>query len=215
MAEMTAHGTQVHADHAPAHHDDGHGSVQKRNENLKLAVWLYLASEIVIFAMLMVGYAIFRLNEPDAVKGVHETLGIALVTANTFLLLASSYAMVMALRAIELGKRGEFLRWMWGVVILGIVFIIGQYIEYQELAHAEITLAGIHPDYSGFGMRFYAPTFFHGVHVFVGVLLALWVIREGMKGAYDSNPIGVELFGLYWHFVDVVWIILFTLIYLV
>jgi heme/copper-type cytochrome/quinol oxidase subunit 3 len=203
MAEMTA---------KPA---SGHHDVTLHNENQKLAMWLYLASEVVIFSILIGGYALFRLNEPAIVKRLHQELGVALVTVNTFLLLSSSWAMVMALRAIQMKKRGEFMAWMWGVVGLGVVFLVGQYIEYRELAHLQITLGAVTEEYGGFGARFYAPTAFHGAHVLIGVLLGLHVLWLGRKGFYDENPIGVEIFGLYWHFVDVVWIILFTLIYLV
>jgi heme/copper-type cytochrome/quinol oxidase subunit 3 len=196
----------------------GHSSdaqVKAHNENLKLAVWLYLASEVVIFSIMIAGYVIFRFNEPQFVKNLHDTLGIGLVTANTFVLLASSWAMVMALRAIQMGNRQQFMIFMGLVVGMGTVFMIGQYIEYSELSHLAITLDSTTEEFGAIGMRFYAPTFFHGVHVFVGVLLGLQVMWLGRKGFYDKNPIGVELFGLYWHFVDVVWIMLFTLIYLV
>lgn len=205
MAEMTAH--------AGAHSDDKHKQLDISNK--KMAMWLYLASEVVIFSVLIAVYILFRFNEPDIVKNVHKELGIALVTANTFILLMSSWAMVLALRAIEMGKRNEFMIWMGAVVTMGIIFLGGQYIEYSELSHLAITLGDINPDFGGFGMRFYAPTAFHGAHVLVGVLLGLQVMWLGRKGFYDHNSIGVEAFGLYWHFVDVVWIILFTLIYLV
>lgn len=205
MAEMTAGGL--------SHIEDK--KVRAHNENLKLAMWLYLASEVVIFAMLIAAYVIFRFNEPQFVKNLHDQLGIALVTANTFILLASSWAMVMALRAIQMGNRKQFLQFMALVVGMGTVFMIGQYIEYRELAHLAVTLNSTTEEFGAIGMRFYAPTFFHGVHVFVGVLIGLQVMWLGYKGFYDKNPIGVELFGLYWHFVDVVWIMLFTLIYLI
>lgn len=209
MAEMTAN--QQHA--IPTHAADE--ETQSSIYNQKLGMWLYLASEIVIFSIMIVGYAIFRVNNPDQVLGVHEELGIVLVTANTFLLLMSSWAMVMGLRAIQMGDRSGFMRWIGGTAVLGAIFLVGQYIEYSELAHLEITLAGLHPEFGGFGMRFYAPTFFHGVHVFIGVIWALIVLWKGSRGRYDTNPVGVEIFGLYWHFVDVVWIFLFTLIYLI
>lgn len=207
MAEMSATLAHEHT------HDDHH--VQRQAENQKLAIWLYLGSEVVIFSILIVVYAIFRVYEPDSVHHVHDELGIGLVTANTFLLLSSSWAMVMGLRAIQMGKRQPFLMWMSVVAALGVIFLVGQYIEYSLLANLQITLGSNHPEFSTFGMRFYAPTAFHGAHVFVGVLLCLQVMWLGRKGFYDKNPIGVELFGLYWHFVDVVWILLFTLIYLV
>ena len=209
MAELTAPAAAAHDDH-------GHISTEEHNENMKLGMWLYLASEIVIFSIMIVGYIIFRINEPAVVAEAHEKLGVGLVTANTFILLASSYFMVMGLRAMQQGNRQGMLRWIFATALGGAVFLVGQYIEYSELAHLGITLGfDGNSIWSSFGMRFYAPTFFHGVHVFVGVLWALEVLRRGAQGRYDSNPIGIEMFGLYWHFVDVVWIMLFTLIYLV
>ena len=191
-------------------------SVEEHNENMKLGMWLYLASEVVIFSIMIVGYIIFRVNEPEVVKEVHDHLGVALVTINTFILLASSYFMVMGLRSMQNGDRQGMLRWIGATAIGGAIFLVGQYIEYSELAHLGITLGyDSASEWASFGMRFYAPTFFHGVHVLVGVIWALEVLRRGAKGRYDNNPIGIEMFGLYWHFVDVVWIMLFTLIYLV
>ncbi|MCY3575218.1 MAG: heme-copper oxidase subunit III [Chloroflexi bacterium] len=211
MAELTADQLT-----APAHDDHGHLSVEDSNNNLKLGVWLYLASEVVIFSIMIVGYVLLRINEPDVVAEAHEQLGVGLVTANTFVLLASSFFMVMGLRAMQQGNRAGMLRWIGLTALGGIVFLCGQYIEYSELSHLGIVLGyDLESQWSTLGMRFYAPTFFHGAHVFVGVLWALEVMRRGAKGRYDNNPIGIEMFGLYWHFVDVVWIMLFTLIYLV
>lgn len=271
MAEMTMD--------ASGHAHDA-TEITKKNNNMKLAMWLYLASEIVIFSIFIAGYSIYRLNQPAAVSNIHDVLGIALVTANTFLLLTSSWCMVMGLRAIEMGNRAGFMRWIGLTAFLGAIFLGGQWIEYRELAHLNLTLqrsdlslqdevfanaieieevtsgtqvtvfntsilAGLDLSYeadfsqpvilseseytefeeqltdnfvaatANFGMRFYAPTAFHGAHVLIGVLLALHVLWLGSRGFYDNNPIGVEMFGLYWHFVDVVWILLFTLIYLV
>jgi heme/copper-type cytochrome/quinol oxidase subunit 3 len=235
MAELTVQQNKT------AHHDSGHQSEAESVANQKFAMWLYLASEIVIFSILMAGYIIYRINQPESVKLVHEYLGVALVTANTFILLASSYAMVMGLRAIELGNKRGFYFWIGLTALMGVVFLGGQYIEYSELAHLQIALqsSAMTPEselFGGlvvgqnitqlefdtlveatgnFGMRFYAPTAFHGVHVLIGVIWALVVLWKGYRGRYDENPVGVELFGLYWHFVDVVWIFLFTLIYLI
>ncbi len=187
-----------------------------RSDNHKFGMWLYLASEVVIFTIMIVGYIIFRLSEPEIVKKAHEDLSILLVTANTFILLTSSWAMVMGLRQIQRDNIPGGARWLWITAALGVVFMLGQYVEYTELAHLSVTL-GIEGDaLRGFGMRFYAPTFFHGVHVLVGVFWALLVIRRANAGHYSSQRyVGVEVFGLYWHFVDIVWIMLFTIIYLV
>jgi heme/copper-type cytochrome/quinol oxidase subunit 3 len=204
MSEMSVQ--QKHSE-GEAH---GHNAAL-RVENLKLAMWLYLASEVVIFGVLIATYAVFRYNFPELVREAHEAVDIGLVGLNTFLLLGSSWAMVMGLRAIQRDDRQGFLRWIGATIVLGTVFVALQGVEYTQLAHENVAIYN-----SEFGMRFYAMTAFHGFHVIVGVLWALYVWRNGYLSRYNShNYLGVEAFGLYWHFVDVVWIFLFTLIYLI
>jgi heme/copper-type cytochrome/quinol oxidase subunit 3 len=202
MTDMTierAHGEEAMPAPTPAQID-----------NAKFAMWLYLASEVVIFAVFIGAYAVFRFNMPEIVREVHEEVGVLLVTFNTFLLLASSWAMVMGLQQIQRGNQQGLVQWIGITAVLGTVFVLLQYVEYNELAHLGLSLD------TEFGMRFYAPTAFHGAHVIVGVLWALRILNRARKGYYSArNYLGVEIFGLYWHFVDVVWIILFTLIYLV
>ena len=171
MAELTANQLG-----ASAHDDHEYLSEDEQNNNLKLGVWIYLASEIVIFSIMIVGYVIFRINEPAVVAEAHEQLGVGLVTANTFVLLASSFFMVMGLRAMQQGNRAGMLRWIALTAAGGAVFLIGQYIEYSELSHLGIVLGYTDSQWSTLGMRFYAPTFFHGAHVFVGVIWALEVV---------------------------------------
>lgn len=129
MADITVHEAE-HGGHDAAAH----------NENLKFAMWLYLTSEVVIFSMLIAGYAIFRATQVSSVNLVKDALGIGLVTANTFVLLISSYAMVMGLRAIRMGNRQGFYRWIAVTALLGTVFLAGQYVEYSELGHLGISL---------------------------------------------------------------------------
>ncbi len=183
---------------------------KKQIENAKFAMWLYLASEVVIFGTLIAVYIVFRFNYPEVVHRVHDELGIALVSLNTFLLLASSWAMVMGLRAIKRGDQDGLVRWIGLTAIMGAVFVVLQYVEYSELAHLGLSID------TDWGMRFYAPTAFHGAHVIIGVLWAVRIVLRARRGYYNAqNYLGVEIFGLYWHFVDVVWIFLFTIIYLV
>lgn len=190
----------------------------KRLDNLKFAMWLYLASEIIIFTVLIGTFAVFRLNFPDAVHEARQAVSINLVAFNTFLLLTSSWAMVRGLLAIQRGNQAGLVKWFALMVVLGIVFIILQGVEYLELAHHGVTLYRYETDNPAlyeFGMRFYALTGFHGFHVIIGVLWGIWVLRRAMRGRYTATTYGgVEVFGLYWHFVDVVWIIVFTLVYL-
>jgi heme/copper-type cytochrome/quinol oxidase subunit 3 len=202
----------------PAHAEAAHaalGPSRQQVQNSKLAMWLYLASEVIIFTVLIAAYAVFRFNNPDIVKGVHGELGIALVTFNTFLLLASSWAMVMGLREAQRDNPRGLVRWITLTALMGAAFVALQVVEYNELAHLGISLQDTEA-FGGFGMRFYAPTAFHGAHVIVGVLWALRIIARGRRGIYNKhNYLAVEIFGLYWHFVDVVWIFLFTIIYLI
>lgn len=191
----------------------------KRMDNLKFGMWLYLASEVVIFTILIATYVLYRINFPEQVLEARETLNINLVGINTFLLLASSWAMVRGLLSIQRGNRQGLIRWFVVMIVLGVVFVALQAVEYTELAREGVTLFQYETDNEAlyeFGMRFYALTAFHGFHVIVGVLWGILVARHAARGGYSPRDyIGVEIFGLYWHFVDVVWIFLFTLIYLI
>jgi heme/copper-type cytochrome/quinol oxidase subunit 3 len=187
-----------------------------RIDNYKFAMWLYLASEVVIFTVFIGAYAIMRLNEGEIVKALHDEVSVLLVTLNTFLLLTSSWSMVMGLRAIQKDNVQGLIRWFGITAALGTIFLGLQYVEYSELAHLGITLNFDANQWRTFGMHFYVPTFFHGLHVFVGVIWCGLLIRHAMRGGYSARRhLSIEVFGLYWHFVDVVWILLFTLIYLV
>ncbi|NWF71177.1 MAG: heme-copper oxidase subunit III [Chloroflexi bacterium] len=186
-----------------------------RVSNYKFAMWLYLASEVVIFGTLIAAYAVFRYNNPEVVHEVHKEAGVLLVAINTFLLLMSSWCMVMGLRDIQMGNRQGLIRWIAATAVLGTVFIALQAVEYSVLSAAGVLMTP-GAEFHAFAAHFYPPTFFHGLHVFVGVLWAvIWVIIPAMRGSYGPGDyLGVEFFGLYWHFVDVVWIVLFTVIYL-
>ena len=196
----------------PIHHAVADPEAEARSiDNQKFAMWLYLASEVVIFMTLIAGFVIYRFNEPVHVKEIHEELGLALVTFNTFLLLTSSWAMVMGLRHIQRDDIRGMIRWFGLTALMGTIFVALQYVEYKELAREGVKLYD-----GGYGNRFYPPTSFHGAHVVVGVFWCLLVMYRARKGRYSSkNYVGVEIFGLYWHFVDVVWIMLFTLLYLI
>lgn len=191
----------------------------KHMDNLKFAMWLYLASEVVLFMVLIATYVVFRVNHAEAVQEAQEALSIPLVGANTFILLTSSWAMVRGLLSIQRGNRSGLIKWFGLMTVLGVVFVALQGVEYLELAHHGITVYTSetgNPALYEFGARFYALTAFHGFHVIVGILWGLYVLRNAMRGRYSAtNYMGVEVFGLYWHFVDVVWIFLFTIIYLI
>jgi heme/copper-type cytochrome/quinol oxidase subunit 3 len=196
--------------HSGAAHHKSHAA--QRLDNYKFAMWLFLASEVVLFTVMIAAFVVWRLTGDNnkLVHEVHEQTGVLLVTFNTFLLLASSFSMVMGLREMQKGNRPGLIRWIGATALLGVIFVALQGVEYTILSSEGVTIYG-----SEFGMRFYAPTALHGAHVIIGVIWALAVIIAARRGSYSSrDTMGVELFGLYWHFVDVVWIIIFTVIYL-
>jgi heme/copper-type cytochrome/quinol oxidase subunit 3 len=206
----------------PQAHTESQAKAIQTN-NLKFAMWLFLASEVVIFTVLIGTYVLFSINHREVVHEIHESTinvfgleikSVFLVALNTFLLLTSSWAMVMGLREIQRGNRQGLIRWISITAVLGIVFLVFQYIEYGVLASKGVAINGTGP-LGEFGMRFYTPTALHGAHVLGGVIWALLLLRHASRGGYQNNPVGVEIFGLYWHFVDVVWIVIFTVIYLI
>jgi cytochrome o ubiquinol oxidase subunit 3 len=133
-------------------HGDAKASAQT-TDNQKFAMWLYLASEVVIFTVFIAGYALFRFREAEAVKELHQELGLGLVSFNTFLLLMSSWAMVMGLMNGRRGNRQGLIRWIALTALLGTTFVALQYVEYRELASLGIALNN--PEvFEGFGMRF-------------------------------------------------------------
>jgi heme/copper-type cytochrome/quinol oxidase subunit 3 len=195
----------VSAHHA-AEHSAEHG-MEGSTENVKLAMWLFLGSEVIFFTVLIAAYVVMRFRFPEE----HHILNIPLTSLNTFLLLTSSFTVVRSLAAIQDGNIKKFQRSLALTGIIGIIFLGVQAFEYTNLSHEGLTLSS-----GPFGMAFFTLTGFHGTHVLIGVIWLLKVFWNAFNGKYtQQNHFGVELFGLYWHFVDVVWIIIFTVVYLI
>jgi cytochrome c oxidase subunit 3/cytochrome o ubiquinol oxidase subunit 3 len=177
-------------------------------DHRKLGMWLFIASEVMFFGGLLAAYLHYKFT-----LGFPETgeLNLVLVGVNTMVLLTSSYAVVSGLDAIRHGKPGRLAVYLLLTILLGVAFLTGQLFEFAALYRHGITLtSGV------FGSSFFTLTGFHGLHVTVGVVWAFVTLVRGLRGAFNAERnMGVEIFGLYWHFVDIVWIVLFTLIYLV
>lgn len=177
----------------------------------KLGMWVFLASEVMFFTGLIGSYIILRWGASSSWPGPGEVLNVPVTAGNTFLLICSSVAMVKAFAAIEEGNQKGLKLWLLATIVMGAAFVGVQAYEYTELVHHGFTPA------SGlYGSTFYAMTGFHGFHVTMGVLCMTWVLGKAMRGHYTrEHHQGVEVIGLYWHFVDLVWIILFTIVYLI
>lgn len=180
--------------------------------NTKFGMWIFLSSEIMFFTALIVTFTTLKIRGLlVGVDALHNSGSLALVILNTSILLASSVTVVLALDSVQNGKRPQFFRWMIVTAVLGAVFIGLQGVEWTTLFNE-----GILPTKSLFGTSFFVTTGFHGMHVIIGVIWLFSIIgRARLRGEFtQQNNLGYELFGLYWHFVDIVWIILFTVIYL-
>ena len=175
----------------------------------KFLMWLFLASEVMFFTGLIVAYIVTRFNSASW-PVVAEVLNVPLVAANTFILIISSVTMVLALENFEQGQHQRGRYFLLATLVLGIIFLSVQAYEWNELIHE-----GILPSTNMFGATFYTLTGFHGAHVTGGVLWILGVTIAAFRGSYQDSPLGIEMLGLYWHFVDLVWIILFTIVYLI
>ncbi|MBI4788883.1 MAG: heme-copper oxidase subunit III [Chloroflexi bacterium] len=176
----------------------------------KFAMWLFLASEVMFFTGLIGAYLAMRFGGTEW-PIVAEELNVPLVAANTFILIVSSVTMVKAFAAIENGDTRGLSRFLLATMLLGIVFVSIQGYEWSALL-----TEGTSPSTSVFGATFFTLTGFHGLHVLGGVVTLLFVTVGSLRGRYTlENHSGVELMGLYWHFVDIVWIFLFTIVYLI
>jgi heme/copper-type cytochrome/quinol oxidase subunit 3 len=194
--------------------DETHAQVEHAEtttglDHRKLVMWIFIASETIFFAALMTTYLVFRGRTPPEEGLAHLDLTVASI--NTFILLASSLTMVLSLQSIENGKRTRMIVFLILTVLLGGLFLGGQALEYRELIDHGVSL-----DTNIFGATFFTLTGFHGAHVAVGALWILMLVIRALRGGIsEHNHLAVELGGLYWHFVDLVWVVLFTIIYLI
>lgn len=178
-------------------------------DNRKFAMWTLIASECFLFGTLITNYFI---NRNRAISGPTGTqiFDINLTTLSTFDLLMSSVAMVLALHYCKLKNLRKMQQWLGVVIVGGVIFLGFQYYEFSHFVNAGLKL-----DTNVFGSAFYMLTGCHGLHVAVGVLWMSSILVTSLKRGeawFDSDI--VEIAGLYWHFVDVVWIIIFTVVYL-
>lgn len=178
-------------------------------DNRKVAMWTLIGSECFLFGTLIANYFMSRNNVLTGPKPT-EIFQIDLTTASTFVLLASSVAMVLALDGCQRGHLRKFQGWTFGVILGGLIFLGCQVYEFSHFYHA-----GLGFSTSVFGSSFFLLTGCHGAHVAVGVLWMSTILLTSLKrGTAWMNPATIEVAGLYWHFVDVVWILIFTIVYL-
>jgi heme/copper-type cytochrome/quinol oxidase subunit 3 len=194
--------------HAAAHQAPAHPT-STGLDNRKLAMWLFLGSDCLFFGSFIATYLVY-FGKSLVGPFPADILDIPVTSVSTFVLLMSSFMFVLSLAAHTRGDYRGFRTWVFCTVILGCTFLGFQFFEFYEFAQEGLT-----PRTNLFGSTFFTLTGFHGAHVTIGViwLMALFILSLRGKLGADKN-LSVDIAGLYWHFVDVVWIVIFTVIYL-
>lgn len=176
----------------------------------KLFMWCFLASDCMFFGCLIANHLVYRQNPPPGVPDPRTIFDIELTSVSTFVLLMSSLMMALAVAAIEKNNLRSFRRCLLATCFFGGIFLTGQVYEFYHFVHAGLTLES-----SIFGSTFFVLTGTHGIHVTIGVIWLLTLYFYSFSGKLtNKQAIDVETAGLYWHFVDIAWIVIFTVVYL-
>ena len=207
-----------------AHADHHHGPLEYPEDKHvgqaslgKLGMWIFLLSDAFSFGGLLLAYGILRGGSTVWRHPGEPSLGINFTAGLTFLLICSSVTMVLAHAAAVEGKRNETVKFLALTILGGVLFLFGQYQEYFGIVGHGLTHEGLNFGKSHYATTFYITTSFHGLHVTTGVLYLTVILVRTLMGKYDgggNNANHIEIVGLFWHFVDLVWILVFTFIYL-
>jgi cytochrome c oxidase subunit 3 len=192
-------------------HTGEHADPAVAFESAKLGVWTFLATEVLLFGALFTGYTVFRMKYPEMFRVEHAKLDRILGGVNTVVLITSSLMVVLGVDAIKRGKARLLEACFGATILLAAVFLCVKYVEYTAKFHH-----GIYPGTNIFFSIYFMLTGLHGVHVLLGMGLMSYVIVLSRRGRLSANYFTpAEMSGLYWHFVDLVWIYLFPLLYLI
>ena len=200
------------ADSPDAHHGHAEHPTSTGIPNKKMFMWIFLASDCMFFASLISTHLVYRIYPPEGSPDPRKIFDIALTSGSTFVLLISSLLMALAVNAAHKGDIKSCLRSLMTVIVFGGIFVGCQVYEFWHFVHGmNLTWTN-----SLFGSTFFVLTGTHGLHVTIGLiwLFSWWVL--GKRGRLTkADAADIEAAGLYWHFVDIVWIVIFTAVYLV
>ena len=226
MATTTATSAAAHEAHEvshPSHLKHYFVSSEQQFDAAKLGMWLFLVTEILLFSGMFVAYTVFRVWHPEVFVEASTELNPFLGGLNTVVLLLSSLTVALAIHAAQNDDRSALVRNLVITVLLAAVFMVVKYFEYTHKFHLGIFPGGFY-SYEEMAMP-YVPLFFsiyfvmtgiHGIHVLIGMALLSWLATRAYRGHFSSEYYTpVELCGLYWHIVDIIWIFLFPLMYLI
>jgi cytochrome c oxidase subunit 3 len=219
MSTTAAH---LEHDHDPTLQHHFHTKDQQFDTS-KIGMWLFLTTEILLFGGLFVGFALMQQKYPDAFLAAHHHLDRSLGALNTVVLLISSFTMVMAVWAAQTGRKKLLIALLIATIACAFVFLGVKYFEYSHKFH-EGLLPGKFYSHEGdtvpnqfvFFSFYFMMTGLHGFHILGGIAAISWLLIRAIRGDFGSNYYTpVDLVGLYWHLVDLIWIYLFPLLYLI
>ena len=188
---------------------DGHAT-STGISNTKLAMWVYLGSDCLLFGSLISTYLLLRNRSIDG-PGPADVFDIPFTSVSSFVLLMSSLTMALAVASIARGDVHRNRVWLTTTAMLGAIFVGGQVYEFTTFYRE-----GLGFTTNIFGSAFYTLTGFHGIHVTVGIVMLMSLLVMSLRGNLGPDRAeSVEIIGLYWHFVDIVWVIIFTIVYLI
>jgi cytochrome c oxidase subunit III len=209
-----------------AHHFE---NLEQQRETQLMGMWLFLATEILIFGPLFTGYTIYRIRYPRDFEAASARLNVLIGSINTIVLLSSSLTMALSVHATRVGRRKMLLTCLTLTIVLGATFLglkaLEYYLDYKEFLIPELGFRPgqwtaltppANPQHVQLMLTFYyIMTGLHAVHMLIGMGLLVWLVLRARQGALTPvRYMAVEVVGLYWHFVDVVWIFLLPLLYL-
>lgn len=219
-----------HHDHPRylAHHFD---TPMQQFESAKIGMWAFLVQEILFFSGVFVAYGVFRSWYPEVFHTAAQQLNREMGAANTVVLLFSSLTAALAVRSSALGKKDETTRWLVITILCAFTFLVVKYFEYSHKFHAGL-LPGkyFHPHLDHlkpgsdampanahvFFSIYFMATGIHGIHVAVGIGVLIWMVKKNLRGDFkEGYNAAIDMSALYWHLVDLVWIYLFPLLYLI
>jgi heme/copper-type cytochrome/quinol oxidase subunit 3 len=182
----------------------------------KIGMWMFLTTDAMSFAGLLLAYGVLRATRPDWPNPVEALGGVGLSGFMTFLLICSSVSMVLSIDACKQRDRKNMLMWLGLTIAGGLIFLGIQVYEYQHLVHDLGMTFNSYAHGNGlFSSTFFAITGFHGLHVLTGTIYLMAIFKMALAGRFDNGDYNLlEIVGLFWHFVDLVWILVFTFVYL-
>jgi len=230
-AHVAGEGHDAHGHHGPkwlAHHFD---TPAQQFDTAKLGMWVFLAQELLFFSGLFVAYGVYRSWYPEMFKAASHQLDKIMGGTNTIVLLFSSFTAAMAVRSSQLGRQKETGRFLLATIACAFGFLIIKFFEYKHKfeggllpgrffhPHVEHLAAGSPPlpqNTGSFFSIYFMMTGVHGVHVIIGIGVLIWIYLRNQRGDFSKEFFTpVDIVALYWHLVDLVWIYLFPLLYLI